>query len=298
MEVEIVVDAHAVLGEGPIWNPVTERLVWVDIMRSEVHEFDPITSIDSVIQIGRHVGTVVPRQCGGLVCAVDDGFVAVDDDGQVTRLAHVEADIPTNRMNDGKCDSSGRLWAGTMPYDTVSPGVGALYRLDPDLSVHTMLRGITVSNGISWSLDDTLMYYIDSPTRHVDVFDFDADLGTISNRRVLIDMTGEIGVPDGMTVDAEGYLWVAIAGRGQVRRYAPDGRLGAPTLPTCTSHPSLSVFHHTILKSSRMLAACFGPAQVHVAYHPKLLPAKRRHREVTRQTAIPRCGKLPRNHHD
>lgn len=224
MEVEIVVDAHAVLGEGPIWNPVTERLVWVDIMRSEVHEFDPITNIDSVIQIGRHVGTVVPRQCGGLVCAVDDGFVAVDDDGQVTRLAHVEADIPTNRMNDGKCDSSGRLWAGTMPYDTVSPGVGALYRLDPDLSVHTMLRGITVSNGISWSLDDTLMYYIDSPTRHVDVFDFDADLGTISNRRVLIDMTGEIGIPDGMTVDAEGYLWVAIAGGGQVRRYAPDGR--------------------------------------------------------------------------
>ena len=224
MEVELVVDAHAVLGEGPIWNPVTEHLVWVDIMRSEVHQFDPITNIDSVIQIGRHVGTVVPRQCGGLVCAVDDGFVAVDDDGQVTRLAHVEADIPTNRMNDGKCDSSGRLWAGTMPYDTVSPGVGALYRLDPDLSVHTMLRGITVSNGISWSLDDTLMYYIDSPTRHVDVFDFDADLGTISNRRVLIDMTGEIGVPDGMTVDAEGYLWVAIAGGGQVRRYAPDGR--------------------------------------------------------------------------
>ena len=224
MEVELVVDAHAVLGEGPIWNPVTEHLVWVDIMRSEVHEFDPITNIDSVIQIGRHVGTVVPRQCGGLVCAVDDGFVAVDDDGRVTRLAHVEADIPTNRMNDGKCDSSGRLWAGTMPYDTVSPGVGALYRLDPDLSVHTMLRGITVSNGISWSLDDTLMYYIDSPTRHVDVFDFDAALGTISNRRVLIDMTGEIGVPDGMTVDAEGYLWVAIAGGGQVRRYAPDGR--------------------------------------------------------------------------
>ena len=223
MEVELVVDAHAVLGEGPIWNPVTERLVWVDIMRSEVHEFDPITNIDSVIQIGRHVGTVVPRQCGGLVCAVDDGFVAVDEDGRVTRLAHVEEDIPTNRMNDGKCDSSGRLWAGTMPYDTVSPGVGALYRLDPDLSVHTMLRGITVSNGISWSLDDTLMYYIDSPTRHVDVFDFDADLGTISNRRVLIDMTGEIGVPDGMTVDAEGYLWVAIAGGGQVRRYSPDG---------------------------------------------------------------------------
>lgn len=223
MEVELVVDAHAVLGEGPIWNPATEHLVWVDIMRSEVHEFDPITNIDSVIQIGRHVGTVVPRQCGGLVCAVDDGFVAVDDDGRVTRLAHIEADIPTNRMNDGKCDSSGRLWAGTMPYDTVSPGVGALYRLDPDLSVHTVLHGITVSNGIGWSLDDTLMYYIDSPTRHVDVFDFDADLGTISNRRVLIDMTGDIGVPDGMTVDAEGYLWVAIAGGGQVRRYAADG---------------------------------------------------------------------------
>ena len=223
MNVELVVDAHAVVGEGPIWNPLTERLVWVDIVRGHVHQFDPMTGSDSLIDVGHDVGTVVPRKTGGLVCAVDDGFIAVDDDGRVSRLAHVEQDIPTNRMNDGKCDSRGRLWAGTMPYDETSEGVGTLYRLDPDHSVHAMLAGVTISNGIAWSLDDTRMYYIDSPTRRVDVFDFDPDSGAISNRRTLVEIPEGAGFPDGMTVDEAGYLWVALARGWRVQRYAPDG---------------------------------------------------------------------------
>ena len=223
MNVELVVDAHAVVGEGPIWNPLTERLVWIDIVRGQVHQFDPTSGADFVIDVGRDVGTVVPRKSGGLICVVDDGFIAMDDGRRMSRLAHVEQDIPTNRMNDGKCDSRGRLWAGTMPYDEMSEGVGTLYRLDPDHSVHAMLAGVTISNGIAWSLDNTLMYYIDSPTHRVDVFDFDPDSGAISNRRKLVQVPEEVGVPDGMTVDEAGYLWVALAGGWRLQRYAPDG---------------------------------------------------------------------------
>ena len=149
--------------------------------------------------------------------AATDGFRALAADGSQTLLVEVEADDPTMRMNDGKCDRHGRFWAGTMAYDESAPaGLGKLYRLDPDLSVRTMLDGVSISNGIDWSPDDRLMYFVDSRTERVDVFDFDLDDGAISNRRTLIEVGAANGLPDGMTVDANGDLWVAQWGGSRV----------------------------------------------------------------------------------
>ena len=154
MDVELVVDAHAEVGEGPIWRASTGTLLWVDILGSTLHEFDPSTGRDAVTDVGQPVGTVVPRRSGGVVLALADGFVAMSDDGAFTRLADVEAENPAVRMNDGKCDSRGRLWAGTMPFDEERP-IGALWCLEADHSVRRILGGTKVSNGIVWSHDDT-----------------------------------------------------------------------------------------------------------------------------------------------
>lgn len=224
MDVELVVDAHAEVGEGPMWDPVTQCLFWVDIPHGLIHRFSPTTGADTTIELGRPVSVVVRRECGGFVLGVPEGFAALSEDGEVTLLAEVEADLPANRMNDGKCDRRGRFWAGTMSTQFV-PRAGALYRLDADLSVHRMVADVTTSNGIAWSLDDRLMYYIDTRAYRLDVFDFDVDSGAISNRRPLVDFAGEAGRPDGMTIDAEGHLWVALYGGSAVRRFAPDGSL-------------------------------------------------------------------------
>ena len=224
MESELVVRTRAEVGEGPIWDPGTDTLIWVDITGSAVHRFDPATGRNDRKDVGIDVGAVAVRASGGLVLAAADGFRALGEDGSQTVLAEVEADDPGMRMNDGKCDRHGRFWAGTMAYDEAGPaGLGTLYRLDPDLSVRRMVDGVSISNGIDWSPDDRLMYFIDSLTRRVDVFDFDRDDGAISNRRTLIEVDSSLGFPDGMTVDANGDLWVAVWGGSRVVHYAPDG---------------------------------------------------------------------------
>jgi sugar lactone lactonase YvrE len=224
-EVKLLVDAHAEVGEGPSWDARENVLWWVDITGNLVHRYDPATGTDTTIDVGRAVGAAVPRASGGLALAVEEGFAVLDPKtGKTELIAEVEADRPENRMNDAKCDTSGRMWAGTMAYDD-SPGAGAFYRLDPDRAVTTILKGVTCSNGTAWSPDDTLMYYIDSGRQQVDVFDYDRSTGGVSNRRKLIDIPSSAGVPDGMTVDAEGHLWVALWGGGAIRRYSPDGKL-------------------------------------------------------------------------
>ena len=180
-----MLDAHAEVDEGLVWDRASGRKVWVDILRAHVRWFDPATGRDAVVDVGTHVGAAVVRRSGGLVLALSDEFAALDDDGSVTPIAPVEAADPRTRFNDGKCNRRGRLWAGTIGYAETDP-IGTLYRLDPDHSVHPMVAGVRVSNGIAWSLDDRLMYDIDSPTDRVDVFDFDLDAGTIANRRRLV----------------------------------------------------------------------------------------------------------------
>jgi len=225
IQAELLVDAHASLGEGPVWDERDGCLWWVDIMGQAIHRSDPATGRDEIVPIGQLVGAVVSRASGGLVAAVQDGFVALDPaSGKIEVLALVEADDPTMRMNDGKVDPQGRFWAGTMGVDH-RPEAGTLYRLDPDLRVTPMISGTTISNGLDWSLDGRTMYYIDTPTRRVDRFDFEPATGAIAGRTPAVAIREGAGSPDGMTVDADGFLWVALWDGWAVERYSPDGRL-------------------------------------------------------------------------
>jgi sugar lactone lactonase YvrE len=225
LQAELLIDAHAALGEGPVWDERERCLWWVDIMGEALHRSDPASGRDEIVPVGQLVGAVVLRASGGLVAAVRDGFVAVDPaSGRIDLLAPVEADDPTTRMNDGKVDPAGRFWAGTMGVDH-RPGAGTLYRLDPDLRVTAMVPGTAISNGLDWSLDGRTMYYIDTPTRRVDRFAFEPASGAIANRSPAIVIREGAGSPDGMTVDADGYLWVALWDGWAVERYSPDGRL-------------------------------------------------------------------------
>ena len=224
-EVELALDARAELGEGPSWDPETGRLIWVDITAEVVHRFDPASGHDERFEVGQPVGAAVPASDGRLALAVSDGFAFLDPaTGGVERIADVEVDLADTMMNDGKCDPAGRLWAGTK--DAVgSRPVGSLYRLGADRKPERILTGLTVSNGLGWSPDRTTMYFIDSPTQRVDMFDFDLDGGEIANRRTLVEIPRAWGLPDGMTVDEDGFLWVAFWGGSVVRRFASTGEV-------------------------------------------------------------------------
>jgi sugar lactone lactonase YvrE len=215
-DVELMLDARAELGEGPSWDPATRRLIWVDITAELVHRFDPATGDDERFEIGQPVGAAVPTSDGRLALAVSDAFAFLDPaTGRFERIADVETDQPETMMNDGKCDPAGRFWAGTK--DAVgSRPIGSLYRLEADRQPVRMLTGLTVSNGLGWSPDRTTMYFIDSPAQQIDVFDSELDGGAISNRRPLVEIPKAWGLPDGMTVDEDGFLWVAFWGGSAV----------------------------------------------------------------------------------
>jgi sugar lactone lactonase YvrE len=157
---EIAVDEHAGCGESPAWNADLGQLVWVDQYAGIIHWYDPATDCRRSLDVGQPVGAVAPRRAGGLVLALADGFWLLEPDGETLAcLVSVEADVPENMMNDGKCDPSGRFWAGTLAIDEKEP-VGSLYRLDPTGEVTRVLSGITVSNGLGWSPDGRIFYYM------------------------------------------------------------------------------------------------------------------------------------------
>ncbi len=220
--VELLVDAHAQVGEGPLWDEERQVLYWVDILSSLLYIYDPATGENRALDVGRHVGTVVTRASGGLMLAVREGFASFDLETQeLTLIADPEAHITGNRFNDGKCDPAGRFWAGTMAYENPT-NQGSLYRLDTDLSVHKIFGDVAISNGIIWSLDHTTMYYIDTLRKNVRAFDYADDTGDISNERVIINVPEEVGMPDGMAIDSEGMLWVAHYGGSCVSRWNPN----------------------------------------------------------------------------
>ena len=219
---ELLVDQHALVGEGPLWDEAKQVLYWVDILSSKLFIYNPATGENEEIDVGRHVGTVVTRDSGGLMLAVREGFASFDLETQeLTLIANPEAHITGNRFNDGKCDPAGRFWAGTMAYENPT-NQGSLYRLDTDLSVHKIFGDVAISNGIIWSLDRTTMYYIDTLRKNVRAFDYADDTGDISNERVIITVPEEIGMPDGMAIDSEGMLWVAHYGGSCVSRWNPN----------------------------------------------------------------------------
>ncbi|KUL44881.1 SMP-30/gluconolactonase/LRE family protein [Streptomyces regalis] len=217
---EVAIRAEAELGEGPTWDPDGGRLIWIDILGSRIHTYDPVSGRRSVRTTPQHIGAVKPRAGGGLVLNLRDGVGLLDPDDTFRWLHHEP--VPGRRANDAAVAPDGSLWAGTMRYDE-APGGGTLSRVTGDGAVEVVLDDVAVSNGTGWSPDGSLMYYIDSPTRRVDVFDH-AD-GRAVNRRPLVEIEDGAGFPDGLTVDAEGCVWVALWEGSAVRRYTPDGEL-------------------------------------------------------------------------
>lgn len=227
---EVAVAAEATLGEGPTWDAAAGRLIWLDILGMRIHTYDPASGRRTVRTTEQHVGAVRPRAGGGLVLNLRDG-VGLLDPGDTFRWLHHEP-VAGRRGNDAAVAPDGSLWAGTMRYDEATGG-GTLTRLTGAGEVRTILPDVTVSNGTGWSPDGRLMYYTDTPTRRVDVFDYDADGATVANRRTLVEIEEGAGFPDGLTVDAEGCVWVALWDGGAVRRYTPAGDLDrVVTLPT------------------------------------------------------------------
>ncbi len=225
LSADLLVDAHAEVGEGPVWDERSGSLWWVDILGGSVHRTDVSTGADETIAVGQPIGAVGLRESGGLVAAVRDGFAVLDPEyGTCELRAPVEADDRMTRMNDGKPDPAGRFWAGTMELDGRADA-GTLYRLDVDWTVSPVLRGTSISNGLDWSADGRTMYYIDTSTRRVDRFTFDAPRGRLGRRTTAVSIPAEMGWPDGLTLDAEGGVWVALWDGGGVARFTPQGRL-------------------------------------------------------------------------
>ncbi len=213
------------LGEGPTWMPAERKLALVDILAPAIIVADPKDGSFQTHAMPELIGAVVPRSRGGFLAAMQTGLKAVDlDTGAVTTIAAPESAKPGNRFNDGKCDRRGRFWGGTLAIDT-TPGHGCLYRLDPDGRCTLVESGFHVSNGLGWSPDDRTFYFTDSGLRRIYAYDFDAEAGTISNRRTFVDVPEGSGVPDGLAVDSEGFVWSAHWDGWCITRYDPAGRV-------------------------------------------------------------------------
>jgi len=220
VQAEQVTGPIAFHGEGPVWSARWGGLRWVDMLRGDVLQ---LAGDGSVVRM--HVDDVAaalrPRRGGGAVIGVRRGFALEDPDGSVAHLPELWSGDEI-RMNDGGCDPAGRFLCGTMAYDQ-RPGAGALYRLDADQSVTVVLEGVTISNGLEWSPDGALAYYVDTPTREISVFDSDSD-GDLHDRRPFASVDA---MPDGLTVDADGGVWVALFDGRAVQGFGPDGTPGA-----------------------------------------------------------------------
>jgi sugar lactone lactonase YvrE len=223
--VRCLANPHALVGEGPVWDDRRAVLWWVDIKQPRLLRYDPASGANHALDLPERIGCIALRENGGLIGALMSGFAWLDPEtGAVTPLHDPEPHLPGNRFNDGKCDPGGRLFAGTMDNDEVAC-TGTLYRLDPDLSTHVMCTDVHLSNGLGWSPDDRLLYYTDSLRRTIWVYDYDLATGAIERRRAFARVPDDAGVPDGLCVDADGFVWSAHWGGWRLTRYAPDGRI-------------------------------------------------------------------------
>lgn len=240
VEIDCVFKAQDVLGEGPIWNESDSSLYWCDNIRSLVHRYDSRSRAVKTWQMSEEIGSLVFRNNGGIIAGMKSGFCFVDlEANTVENIAIAEPDTG-NCLNDGKCDRRGRYWCGTINRDLKTPN-GGLYRLDPDLTCHTMETGIIASNGLAFSPDDRTLYFCDSRQDTVWAYDFDIDSGAISNKRVFLSTKDVPGRVDGATVDTEGNYWCAHIHDWHVVCHSPEGReVRRIRLPV--QHPTMCTF--------------------------------------------------------
>lgn len=239
------------LGEGPHWDERAGELLRVDIADGEIHGWRPATGATWTLALEGEVSAAIPRAAGGLLIAAGHALLLREPDGTTRTLASAAEQSEDTRFNDCRCDPRGRLWAGTMSR-TRTPGVAALYRLEPGGELERALGGTTISNGLGWSPSSERMYFVDSTTQRIDVFSYDAASGAIAEPRAFAAIDPADGLPDGLAVDAEGGVWVCLFGGGAVRRYDADGTLDAVvplpvTNPTCPAFggPELATLYVT-----------------------------------------------------
>ncbi len=240
-ELELVVDCRSVLGEGPVWH--NGAFYWVDIDGELLNRWDPATGETQAWTISQKIGCAVPSTDGRWVVGAHHGLAWLDlVTGSVEPICDPETDRPNSRFNDGKCGPDGRLWTGTMSMQGEG-AAGALYCLGPDLACRRMVEGIGTSNGLAWSADGETFYYIDTPTRRVDAFGYDMDSGDLGDRRTIIAFAGDNENPDGMSIDAEGRLWVALWGGWSV---------------VCVDPAQGKIIDRIAVPVERVTSCCFG----------------------------------------
>lgn len=255
MKVQCEQASNAILGEGPSWDSVDQSLYWVDIKRPAIFQWR--SGIGQVCHwpLPTPVGCVSPTQDHRLVFADAQGFAFLDkESGAVRRIEDPEGHLPGNRFNDGKVDRAGRLWAGTIDDRCVQP-TGSLYRLDADLSVHRMASGFICSNGLGWSPDNRLLYFTDSMVRTIWAYEFDFESGALGKRHDFARLSEKDGVPDGLTVDSQGYVWSAIWDGWRLVRYAPNGDI-AQEVNMPVQRPTSCMFGGSDLRTLFVTSAC------------------------------------------
>ena len=222
-EADCIVNTRDSLGESPLWDPVTERLFWVDINRCLIHQLDPRTGEITDWPCKTEPGCLGRADNGRLVAGLRDGFYFFSPaTGKFEGITDPEPGKPENRVNDGKVDRAGRFWAGTMRDPNPDEPCGALYKLEGQTALQ-MLDGIRIPNSLCWSPDNQTLYFADTRARVIWGFDYNIASGELTDRRLFVDLQGQLGRPDGATVDTEGYLWSAEYGGGRVVRYTPEG---------------------------------------------------------------------------
>lgn len=267
-QAELLLDAKAALGEGPSWDERNGLLYWVDINGNALHTYEVSTKKTSVIPVGQKIGAVVPRRSGGVLMVLEDGFYAYDFSGQgPVFLGNPAGRKPNTRFNDGKCDVAGRFWAGTMSLNGTA-NQGALYCLEPDLTIRTIFENVTCSNGLAWSPDNRTMYYIDSPTKKVMAYDYNVQTGEMSNPSVAVEVAEEGAVPDGMTCDEEGMIWVALWGGYGIRRWNPYTGELLLKVDVPAEQSSSCVFAGPELDELYITSARVGISEEKLAQHP------------------------------
>lgn len=259
--VQPVFTARARLGEGPLWDAASSRLYWVDIYNHRVHWFDPKTGAADYWTVGETVGAIALTTQNRILMAQRHrlGFLDLQT-GAIESIQAVEEDLPDNRFNDGKCDAAGRFWFGSM--SRIGPQA-SLYRYDPDGTMQMMETGLTISNGLGWSPDQKQFYLADSPLQQIFVYDFDLDSGTIANRRVHIDLTAGDAFPDGLTVDADGCLWIAMWDGWGLQRFDPEGQKMAQ-IHMPVQRPTSCTFGGPDLQTLYITTASVGLSEVEI----------------------------------
>nr|WP_239534261.1 SMP-30/gluconolactonase/LRE family protein [Thalassobacillus pellis] len=262
------VDARATLGEGPSWDEANRLLYWVDIEGKKVFVYNPAVNENKTIEMDQMVGAIVPRSGNEAVIAMEKGLQFMNTKtGELHPISDPESDIQENRFNDGKCDPEGRFWAGTMSFDA-KEGNGSLYCLETDQNITKKIGNVTISNGLAWSPDNRYMYYIDTPTRKVDRYEYDLETGDINNPVTVVEIPEGQGNPDGMTIDAEGNLWIAHWGGARISVWNPENGELQKIIPVPALNVTSCVFGGDELNELYITTASTGMTEEDLRKYP------------------------------